>query len=108
MADKAEIRAVIQVQVCYLRPESHFTQELTVAEGATLEQAIYASGVLQQAPEIDLAACRTGVYGKLRPLDTVLRERDRVEIYRPLIADPKEARRRRAGKKAGAKPGNAA
>jgi hypothetical protein len=55
--------------------------------------------VLQDAPEIDLAVCRVGIYGKLKSMDTMLRDRDRVEIYRPLIADPKESRRKRAAKK---------
>lgn len=88
----------ITVQVCYAggpAPEQQFLRELRLAAGATLEQAIAHSGVLQAAPEIDLASMQTGIYGKKRPLDTVLREHDRVEIYRPLIADPKHARRRR-------------
>ncbi len=87
------------MEVCYARPDAVFLEELQLAPGATLEQAIRASGVLARAPEIDLASCKTGIYGKLKPLDTVLRERDRVEIYRPLQADPKEARRRRVAKK---------
>ncbi|WP_136417313.1 MULTISPECIES: RnfH family protein [Oxalobacteraceae] len=93
----------IRVQVCYARPESHHMRELDVREGATLQFAIEQSGMLRDLPEIDLAVCRVGVYGKLKALDTVLRDGDRVEIYRPLIADPKESRRKRAVKKEEAK-----
>ena len=91
--------ADIHVQVCYAKPERQLLRDLSVPEGTTLQEAIERSGVLQEAPEIDLSACRAGICGKLKALDTVLREHDRVEIYRPLIADPKEARRRRAVKK---------
>ncbi len=89
----------IGIQVCYAQPQRQFLRALTVPVGATLEQAIRASGVLADAPEIDLPNWRTGIYGKLKPLDTVLRDGDRVEIYRPLLADPKESRRLRARKK---------
>ena len=86
----------IRVQLCYARPDRQVLEELSVDVGTTLESAIRGSGILERAPEIDLASWRIGIYGKLKPLDTVLRERDRIEIYRPLIADPKDARRRRA------------
>ena len=54
------------------------------------------SGLLGEIPDIDLATHPVGLYGKKRPLDTVLREHDRIEIYRPLLADPKDSRRKRA------------
>lgn len=88
--------ADIRVQVCYARRDRQFLRELNVPLGTNLRTAIEQSRVLREAPEIDLAAFRVGVYGKLKTLETVLREHDRVEIYRPLIADPKESRRRRA------------
>jgi uncharacterized protein len=91
--------ADIRVQVCYARPDRQFLLELKVPEGTTLQSAVECSGLLAQAPEIDLGRDKAGVHGKAKPLDTVLREGDRVEIYRPLIADPKESRRRRAVKK---------
>jgi putative ubiquitin-RnfH superfamily antitoxin RatB of RatAB toxin-antitoxin module len=91
---------VIRVQVCHARPDRQFLREIEVAAGTTLQSAIEQSGVLQEVPEIDIGACRVGIHGKLKPPDTVLRERDRIEIYRPLIAGPMEARRRRAVKKA--------
>ena len=89
----------LQVQVCYARPGLHILRELGVAPGATLEDAVRQSGVLEEAGVPDLADCRLGIFGKLRPLDTPLRAGDRVEIYRPLTADPKEARRRRAARR---------
>ncbi len=89
----------IKVQVCYATPAYEFLRDLHVAPGTTLEQAINESGLLQQIDGLDLTNCVAGLHGKKKTLDTVLREHDRVEVYRPLIADPKEARRRRAGSK---------
>lgn len=89
----------IRIQVCYAKPDAVFLEELQVGAGTTLEQAIRASGIPEHVPDIDLTSCKAGIYGKVRPLDTVLRAGDRVEIYRPLQADPKEARRRRVIKK---------
>jgi putative ubiquitin-RnfH superfamily antitoxin RatB of RatAB toxin-antitoxin module len=84
----------IHVQVCYATPTSVFLRDVTLQQGATLEQAVKQSGLLQEVPEVDLATMQVGIYAKKKTLDTVLREHDRVEIYRPLIADPKNARRR--------------
>ena len=92
--------ATIEVQVCYALPDSSFLRSLRVPAGTTVEQAVAQSGLLQAIPGIDLAINMVGIHGKRKPLDTVLREHDRVEVYRPLQADPKEARRRRAGNKA--------
>ncbi|MDZ5634001.1 RnfH family protein [Janthinobacterium sp. GMG1] len=91
--------ANIEVQVCHALPDSSFLRSLKVPAGATIEQALALSGLLQDIPGIDLAVNMVGIYGKKKPLDTILREHDRVEVYRPLQADPKEARRRRAGGK---------
>ena len=91
----------LHVQVCYATPERQFLFDLNVANGSTLCDAIEQSGLLMKAPEIDLGACRVGIFGKLKTLDTLLREHDRVEIYRALVVDPKEARRKRAEKKTG-------
>lgn len=90
----------IRVQVCFAKPDMQILRDLTVPQGTTIEQALRRSGMLRDAPEIDLTVCRVGIYGKLKAPDTVLRDRDRIEIYRPLIADPKESRRKRAEKKA--------
>ena len=91
--------ADISVQVCYARLDRQVLRELKVDAGATIRAAIEQSGVLREMPELDLDHCKIGVYGKLKPLDAGLHERDRIEIYRPLIADPKESRRKRAEKK---------
>ncbi|MEW8352338.1 MAG: RnfH family protein [Candidatus Thiodiazotropha sp.] len=66
------------------------------AEPLTAKQAIEASGILERFPEIDLKTNKIGIFGKATKLDALLSEGDRVEIYRPLIADPKEARKKRA------------
>lgn len=91
--------AEIRVEVCYALPERQFLKALSLPEGSTLRQAVEQSDLLSQVPEIELESAHLGIYGKLKTLDTILRDHDRIEIYRPLIADPKEARRRRAGKK---------
>jgi len=91
--------ATVRVQVCYATPHRQILLDATLALGATVHQAINASDILHLAPEIDLSVWRVGVFGKLRALDSVVRDLDRVEIYRPLIADPMESRRRRASKR---------
>ena len=90
------------VAVCYALPDARFLVQLDVDAGTTIAQAIAASGVLVRFPEIDLARNKLGLFGKLKPADTVLRDGDRIEIYRPLQADPMESRRRRARHKAAA------
>ena len=86
----------IHIEVVYAKPERQEIVELMLAAGSNLQQAVEASGLLQRHPEIELAKAKVGVYGKLARLDTALRDKDRVEIYRPLIADPKEVRKQRA------------
>ena len=71
---------------------------LHVATGSTVSQVIDQSGIAEQLPDFDLSQCKVGIWGKVRPLDTVIESFARIEIYRPLIADPKDARRRRASK----------
>ncbi len=88
--------AKISVQICYALPGGSFLKALTLDKGATITQAIEASGLLRSHPEIDLSQQRLGIFGKLKTGDTELREGDRIEVYRPLQADPKETRRRRA------------
>jgi putative ubiquitin-RnfH superfamily antitoxin RatB of RatAB toxin-antitoxin module len=86
----------IRVEVVYAKPERQEVIGLTVPSGATVAQAIEASGLLAKYPEIDLTRNKLGIYAKLAKLETPLHDRDRVEIYRPLIADPKEVRKQRA------------
>jgi hypothetical protein len=92
---------LITVEVAYALPEQQVLESVEVAAGATVREAIEQSGVLVAHPEIDLASNKVGIFGKLSKLDQPLRDRDRVEIYRPLKADPKEVRKLRAaaGKK---------
>jgi putative ubiquitin-RnfH superfamily antitoxin RatB of RatAB toxin-antitoxin module len=94
--------APFDVIVAWAVPGQALLRPVTVTPGTTIDQALAQSGVLQDVPEIDLATYPVGIYGKKKPLDTVLRPLDRIEIYRPLVADPKESRRRRAAHKAAA------
>ena len=86
----------IPVEVVYALPERQAVIQLDIAPEATIEAVIQQSGILQQFPEIDLAKNKVGVFGKLGKLTDTLHSGDRVEIYRPLIADPKEVRKQRA------------
>lgn len=86
----------IEVEVAFARPDQQKIVSLQVAAGTTVLQAVELSGLLQVFPEIDSAALRLGVFGKAVAPERVLCAHDRVEIYRPLLADPKEVRRRRA------------
>ena len=86
----------IKVEVLYALPHEQTLLHVGVPQGTTLADAVKISGILEKHPEIDLATNKTGIFGKLSKSDTVLREKDRVEIYRPLIADPKEVRKRLA------------
>ena len=106
-SDKLSPEAVVQseeslqVEVAYARPDKQKLMAITLPLGATIEDAVHRSGMLRHFPEINLAVNQVGIFGKLAKLDTRLRNGDRVEIYRPLVADPKEMRRQRAlqGKK---------
>lgn len=98
----------IRVEVTYALPQRQEVVPLTLPPGTTLQQAVEASGLLVQYPEIDVAKGKFGIYSKLAKPDTVLRDRDRVEIYRPLIADPKEVRKQRAAEGKVMKKGGAA
>ncbi len=93
--------STLQVQVCYALPDAVFMQDVTIPAASAIQDAIQASDVLQRYPDLDLATVRVGVFGKLKSLDSVLHSGDRVEIYRPLQADPMESRRRRAAHKTG-------
>jgi putative ubiquitin-RnfH superfamily antitoxin RatB of RatAB toxin-antitoxin module len=94
MADEQQL---IEVEVAYARPDRQVVIPVRVASNALVSDAIEASGVLKQFPEIDLdGANKVGVFGKLTRMNAPLQPGDRVEIYRQLIADPKEARRAKA------------
>ena len=86
----------INIEVVYALPGEQTLLKQQVAPGTKVTEAIQASGILQKYPEIDLSVNKLGIFGKLTKADVVLRDKDRIEIYRPLIADPKEVRRKRA------------
>ncbi|MFJ2974122.1 RnfH family protein [Kluyvera sp. NPDC087067] len=90
----------IAVEVVYALPQKQYLQRVTLEEGATIEQAILASGLLALRDDIDLDKNKVGIYSRPAKLQDVVHDGDRVEIYRPLIADPKELRRKRAEKSA--------
>ncbi len=85
-----------EVEVAYARPERQLIIKLMIDEGCTAEMAVRQSGMLQEFPEIDLTQNKLGIFSRAVKPDTVLRAHDRIEIYRPLQADPKEVRRQRA------------
>ncbi|MDO4997368.1 MAG: RnfH family protein [Neisseria sp.] len=89
---------MLEIEVVYGTAERQFLQVLQTADGTTARQAIMQSDIAQQFPDADLNA-PVGIFGKVVKDDTVLRAKDRVELYRPLLIDPKEARRLRAAKK---------
>lgn len=99
---------LIHVEVAYALPDEQVLLSVNVLEGTTLEQAIRQSGVLDKYPEIDLSSNSVGIFGRVTSAEQVLEEGDRVEIYRPLIADPKVVRRERAALKAEAQKAAAA
>ncbi len=87
---------MINVEVIYALKDRQKVARLAVEEGCTVQAAIESSGLLVEFPEIDLSKNKVGIWNKLAKPDAVLRDLDRVEIYRPLIADPKEVRKQRA------------
>ena len=88
----------ISLEVAYATPEKQALLDVIVALGVTVEQAIQASDVLSQFPDINLKTSKVGIWNRTCKLSDLPKDGDRIEIYRPLIADPKEVRRRRAEK----------
>jgi len=89
----------IEIELCYGLRDRQVLLKLTVPAGTTIEQAIERSEINSQFPGMDIHADQVGIFSQKKAMDTVLRSGDRVEIYRPLIADPKEVRRQRAALK---------
>ena len=89
-------RSLIEVEVVYALPRTQTVINLQVPAGTTVEEAIARLGVTAKHPEVDWNSVTVGIFGKPTSVATALNDHDRVEIYRPLIADPKQARRRRA------------
>ena len=84
------------IEVVFALPDTQVLQRIEVSAGCTVEQAVTHSGILGQFPEIDLHKNKLGIFGQPVKPDTLVQANDRIEIYRPLIIDPKEARRIRA------------
>ena len=96
----------IMIEVSYALPKKQIIIPVLVPKDISVKEAIELSGILKKFEEIDLTSNQVGIFGKLTTLDKNLRDRDRIEIYRPLIADPKEIRRKRAAKGKEMKKGN--
>ena len=90
--------ASLSIEVCYARQDAQTLIAVTLPAGATVRDALTASAIATRHPEIDPATAKIGLFGKLTSLDAPLADHDRVEIYRPLIVDPKLARQRRVEK----------
>ena len=90
-----DIRKIL-VEVVYALPEEQTLLAFEVNDSSTAEEVINQSGILELYPQIDLAKNKVGVFSKIIKLDYQVREKDRIEIYRDLIADPKEVRKKRA------------
>jgi putative ubiquitin-RnfH superfamily antitoxin RatB of RatAB toxin-antitoxin module len=100
-----ERKQALRVEVVYALADEQVLLALDVEPGTTLGQAIERSAIGLRFPEIGTAPAAVGVFGKRARLDTLVRDGDRIEIYRPLIADPKEVRRARAKLRQARKPG---
>jgi putative ubiquitin-RnfH superfamily antitoxin RatB of RatAB toxin-antitoxin module len=87
---------MLTVEVIFATPEEQKLLVVQVPEASSIEQCIQLSGVLDHYPEIDLSIMKVGLFSQIKPLDHTVIDGDRIEIYRPLIADPKEVRRKRA------------
>jgi hypothetical protein len=96
----------IMIEVSYALPKKQIIIPILVPKDISVKEAIELSGILKKFEGIDLASNQVGIFGKLTTLDKALRDHDRIEIYRPLIADPKEIRRKRAAEGKGMKKGN--
>lgn len=88
----------INIEVAYALPTKQTLLSVKVDEGSDIESAVKSSGILTMHEEIDLSVNKVGIFSKSKKLNEILKEGDRIEIYRPLIADPKEVRKRRAEK----------
>ncbi len=86
---------MLEIEIVYGLADRQRLETLQVVEGTTARAAVLQSGIAEHFPEVNLHTAPLGIFGKRVKDETVLRQRDRIEIYRPLLIDPKEARRRR-------------
>ena len=88
---------MLEIEIVYGLADRQVLKSMTVVEGTTVREAALKSGLEVEFPELDLQQAPLGIFGKVVKSETVLRDGDRIEVYRPLLIDPKEARRKRAG-----------
>jgi uncharacterized protein len=98
------VESEIQVEIVYAEPNRQLKLAVDLPENTTVEDALRQSGILTELPEQILQNLQVGIFGKLCGLDYHLQNADRIEIYRPLLLDPKDARRQRASKSMSKKP----
>ena len=107
MSETETIQQTINIEVAYAEPEQQLILPVNVDVGTTVGGAIVQSGIMIKFPNLDIENSKVGIFGKATVMTTVLQDGDRVEIYRPLIADPKEVRRKRAAEGKVTKKGGA-
>ena len=93
----------MNITLVYATPALQKQTQISVFKDCSLHKAIIESGILQACPDIDLNCNKVGIWGKIVPLNTLLTEGDRVEIYRPLLLDPKQIRKLKAKRNIGSK-----
>lgn len=92
----ADARATFEVEIAFALPDEQFVVKTTVEKGASVAEALRASGIAELVPDFDFDTATVGVWGQVVPRDRLVRDGDRIEVYRPLERDPMEARRQRA------------
>ncbi len=98
---------IINVEVVYALPDEQTLLNISMPDGSEIKDVVLKSKILELHPELDFEKLEVGIFGKLAKMNQTVRDRDRIEIYRPLIADPKEVRKRRAAEGKRLKKGGA-
>jgi len=98
MSEDVNVSEQLAIEVVYGTPTRQEIISTTVGKNTTVEQAILSSGIIEEFPEIDLAVNNVGIWNRAVKLGDIVKDLDRIEVYRPLLADPKEVRKRRAEK----------
>lgn len=98
MSDESGLQEQLTIEVVYGTPTRQEIISCIVEPNTTIEQAILASGIVDEFPEIDLSVNNVGIWNRAAKLTDIVKDLDRIEVYRPLLADPKEVRKRRAEK----------
>lgn len=98
MSEESYLQEQLIIEVVYGTPTRQEIISCIVEPNTTIEQAILASGIVDEFPEIDLAVNNVGIWNRVAKLTDIVKDLDRIEVYRPLLADPKEVRKRRAEK----------